>query len=135
MGKMKLEVTGLNQILKRMQDMNADTKKAVTKALSKTHKIVTDNAEAAIEPHKLSGATEASLRKEPVVQWNGDVASVSVGFDIAKGGIASIFLMYGTPRVKKDTKLYNAFYGSKVIEEIIRAQEEILYSAIQEAER
>ena len=43
--------------------------------------------------------------------------------DIKNGGMASIFLMYGTkvfgtPRVKKDTKLYSAIYGKKTKEKI-----------------
>ena len=39
-------------------------------------------------------------------------AYIKVGFNISKGGLASIFLMYGTPRMQPDKKLYNSIYGS-----------------------
>ena len=59
------------------------------------------------------------------VEWSGTKAFVDVGFDIQNGGLASIFLMYGTPRMKKDTKLYNDIYGKKTRDEIRALQEEI----------
>ena len=57
-------------------------------------------------------------------------ANISVGFDIKQGGLPSIFLMYGTPRMKKDTKLYADVYGKKAQERIKKAQEETFQKGI-----
>ena len=134
MARIKLEVQGLDGIMKRLNDANADVKQAVNRALTETHRIVTEKADTAIQQHRLTGQTERSLRRNAVIEWQGNVAEVKVGFDIAHGGPASVFLMYGTPRKKKDQKLYNAFFGKSTQQEYIRAQEEILYDAIREAE-
>ena len=134
MARMKLEVQGLDDIMKRLNNANADVKQAVNRALTETHRIVTEKADTAIQQHRLTGMTERSLRRNAVIEWQGNTAEVKVGFDIAHGGLASVFLMYGTPRVKKVQALYNAFFGKSTQQEYIRAQEEILYDAIREAE-
>lgn len=134
MPKMQMQVEGLEAIMERMQKLGADTRSAVNKALIETHKIVTEKAEAAIEPHRRTGATEASLRREAVPEWSGDVASIKVGFDIENGGLPSIFLMYGTPHIKPDSALYNAFFGKETVKEIVEAQEKAIYAAIHSAE-
>lgn len=134
MQKMQMQVEGIDALMERMQRLGVDTRSAVNKALIETHKIVTDKAEAAIEPHKRTGATEASLRREAVPEWSGDVASIKVGFDIENGGLPSIFLMYGTPHIKPDTALHNAFFGKETVKEIVEAQEKAIYAAIHSAE-
>lgn len=134
MPKMQMQVEGLDALMERMQKLGVDTRSAVNKALIETHKIVTEKAEAAIDPHKRTGATEASLRREAVPEWNGDVASIKVGFDIENGGLPSIFLMYGTPHIKPDETLHDAFFGEETIKEIVEAQEKALYNAIHSAE-
>ncbi len=40
--------------------------------------------------------------------------------------------MYGTPRMKKDTKLYNDIYGKKTRDEIRALQEEIFRKKMDE---
>jgi hypothetical protein len=66
------------------------------------------------------------------VEWTGMVAEVAVGFDLTKkGGFHSIYVMngtkvHGTPRVKKDQKLWNAIKGAQTKKEIAALQEEIL---------
>lgn len=134
MQKMQMQVEGLDALVERMQKLGVDTRSAVNKALIETHRIVTEKAEAAIEPHRRTGATEASLRHDVLIEWNGDVASIKVGFDIENGGLPSIFLMYGTARIKPDTTLHNAFFGKDTIKEIVEAQEKAIYNAIHSAE-
>lgn len=134
MQKMQMQVEGLDALVERMQKLGVDTRSAVNKALVETHKIVTEKAEASIEPHRRTGVTEASLRREALIEWSGDIASVKVGFDIENGGLPSIFLMYGTARIKPDTALHNAFFGEETIKEIVEAQEKAIYNAIHSAE-
>lgn len=134
MAKMKLEVEGLDKLTKRLKDLDVDIKKVSEDALKETHKIVTDKAFYEMVKHNQTGKTQASLQLQPKVSWSGTVASVEVGFDIDNGGLPSIFLMYGTPKMKKDQKLYNAFYGKQTQKEIVDAQTDIFYEAIRKGE-
>lgn len=141
MARMKLEITGLDKLLERIDKMGSDSKKVCEEALRETHKIVTQKAEEGMAKSNLPaggkysyGDTLRTLRREALIYWNGDVASVPVGFDINNGGLTSIFLMYGTPRMKKDQTLYNAFFGAKTRKEILEAQENVFYSEIRRLE-
>lgn len=130
MAKFKIEFDGFTEVMAQLKKMDGDVKGTTEKALKKTHEIVTDKAEQAIVPHKKTGRTERSLQKQAKVNWVGTTASVDVGFDIHNGGLASIFLMYGTPRTKKDQKLYDAFFSNRTKTEVREAQEAIFYDEI-----
>lgn len=130
MGKAYLEFEGFDKAIARLTKLGGNTKSTTEKALKKTHEIITDKAEKAIRPHKETGATEKSLYREGKVDWAGTLASVNVGFSISKGGLASIFLMYGTPRMKKDQNLYNSVWGTATRKEVLNAQEEIFFEEI-----
>lgn len=130
MSKAYLEFEGFDTAIARLKKLDGDTKATTEKALKKTHKIITKKAEKAIQPHKETGATEKSLYREGKVDWAGTLASVDVGFSISKGGLASIFLMYGTPRMQKDQNLYNSIWGTSTRKEVLNAQEEIFYDEI-----
>ena len=134
MAKMKLQVEGLDKLTERLKALDVDIKKVSEDALKETHRIVTDKAKIEIKKHNQTGVTESSLKLQPKVSWSGTTASVSVGFDIANGGLPSIFLMYGTPKMKKDQKLYNAFYGKQTQKEIVEKQTDIFYEAIRRGE-
>lgn len=135
MARFKVEFDGFDEMIARLSKVGGSAKKTTEKALKATHSIITQEAEKAIRAHRRTGATERSLRKKAEILWDGSVAEVKVGFDIDNGGLPSIFLMYGTPRIKKDQKLYNAFKGKKTLDKVREVQEEIFFSAIREAER
>lgn len=128
--KTGIEFEGFEQVVARLAKLDGNIKKTTEKALKETHKVITNKAEKAIQPHKETGATEDSLYREAKIEWAGTLASVETGFSIRKGGLASIFLMYGTPRMKKDQKLYNAFWSKKTKEELMKIQEDIFYDEI-----
>lgn len=134
--KTYIEFDGFDEVVNRIKKLDGDIKGVTEKALKETHKIITNNADKAIRPHHKTGQTEKSLKRQAEVKWSGSLASVEVGFDISNGGLASIFLMYGTkgtprhPPIKKDQKLYNAFFGKKTREEIMKLQENIFYDEI-----
>lgn len=132
--KLKIEFEGFNEVLAKLKSLDGDIRKTTEDALRKTHAIVTQKAEAVIAPHRRTGQTQGSLRKDAVIEWQGDVGSVKVGFNIYEGGLPSIFLMYGTPRMQKDQRLYNAFYGQATLKEITEAQQEIFYDEIRRLE-
>lgn len=133
MARMKLEVKGIDEIMDRLKKLGVDIREVTEEALVETHSIVTEKAETVIKKHHLTGATEESLRKKPIIEWNGQVAQVKTGFDIKNGGLPSIFLMYGTPRMKKDQKLYNAFFGKSTKDEIVEKQTDVFYEAIRKS--
>lgn len=122
MAKLKLDFSGLDKMIEDMHKMGANVKEVAETALKKSRDYVNDNLEKAMVPHNRSGETLKSL-KDAGVEWSGTVAKIPVGFDIKNGGMPSIFLMYGTkvygtPRVKKDTKLYKAIYGKATKEKV-----------------
>ena len=128
--KTRIEFEGFEEVVARLTELGADVPKITEKALKETHKHITQQAEKAISPHHLTGETEDSLVRQANVEWLGTLASVETGFSIRKGGLASIFLMYGTPRMNKDQKLYNAFFGSKTKNDVMKIQEDIFYEEI-----
>ena len=131
MAKMKIDFKGFKEYAERLDKLGGDLKKTTEKALNESFEIITPQAKTEIKPHKLSGDTEKSLRTTPVIEWNGDRAYLPVGFDIKGGGLASIFLMYGTPRMTPDKGLYDAFFGTATKKKLRQTQEKIFYDAIE----
>mgnify|MGYP007111759900 CR=1 FL=1 len=89
--RLRVEFEGFDEVLTKLKSLDGDARKTTEEALRKTHSIVTDKAAAAIAPHRRTGQTEASLQRDAEISWQGDVASVFVGFDIYEGGLPSIF--------------------------------------------
>lgn len=113
--KLRLEFAGFEEMAERLDKLGGDLKKTTEKALIETHKLLTPKVEEAFKRHdvKYSHSTMKSLKKDPKVEWNGSTAEIGVGFKISEGGFPSIFIMYGTPRMQPDKKLYNSIYGNK----------------------
>lgn len=130
--KLKFEFEGFDELIEKLTNLGGDVRKTTEKALKECHKQVTKDALQAITPHKDTGVTEKSLYTDGKVEWTGTQASIPVGFSISQGGIASIMLMYGTPRMPKDKNLYNALSPkSKELESKVKQiQEDIFYEEI-----
>lgn len=133
--KTRIEFEGFEEVIAKLSKLNGDIKGITEKALKETHKVITKKAETAIAPHKQTGATERSLKRNAEIMWAGSEASVEVGFDLSNGGLPSVFLMYGTPKMKKDQNLYNAFFGNKTKKEIMELQESIFYDEIRRLDK
>lgn len=138
MATMGIQIDGFDRILKELDRLEADTKKVAEKALKKTFDIVQKKTEIGMQKQNLpakgrydSGETRKAIIQRSEVSWSGDTASVDVGFDLKQdAGFVSIFLIHGTPKMKPDKKLYDAFYAKKTRDEIIQAQEDVYYSEI-----
>ena len=122
---------GVEETFERLDKLNGDVKRITEKALEASFNVVTPGVESTIQPHRLSGSTEKSLVKNPTVKWEGGVAKLPVGFDISNGGLPSIFLMYGTPTVTPDKKIYNSIYGTSVKKRVSNIQSEIFHEEIE----
>lgn len=135
MARIKLQFTAWEQLAESLDKLDGNVKKATEEALIESHKAITPKIEAAFAPHstKFSGDTLKTLRKQSKVEWEGLVASIPIGFDIGKGGLASVFIMYGAPTVSADRKVYNAFYGAATKKQINEIQKEIFERAIKDA--
>lgn len=141
MAKVAVEFAGFDEVLKKLNKLGADTKQITEDALQKSFDIVTKKAEAAIAKPNLpaggkfsTGRTDESLTRTLEVTWTGTEASAPVGFNIKKGGLPSIFMMYGTPRYMKVQAVYDAFYSSATEGEILNAQREVFFKAMEELE-
>ena len=122
--KIGLQFAGFEEVISNFEKLGGDVKAATNAALIESQKYIADQAHTAMAPHKKTGKTEGSIVKDGRVTWSGMTAEINVGFDLTKGGMPSIFLMYGTPRMAKDTKVYNAVYGSKTKKAIASLQEQ-----------
>lgn len=131
--RMGLRVEGIEEILKRLDEVGGNLEETTEEALKKSHKFATGEMAGAMLKHNKTYRTINSLEKEQHITWQGSKAMIDVGFDIANGGLPSIFLMYGTPRIKKDTKLYSAVYGKKTLERIAEIQADVFFEAIAKA--
>lgn len=134
--KLGIEFDGFDILSKKLKDLDGDVRSATESALKASHQIVTRKVSAAIAPHRESGETAGSIERDSKVTWTNDVAEIGVGFNISEGGLASIFLMYGTqlhgqPHITPDRKLYDAVYGSQTKKEIRQIQEEVILKRIE----
>lgn len=132
--KFRLEFTGLEEMLNQLETLNGDIKATTESALKGTFGVVTPKIKAAMNssPYNFdrTGTTEHSLVEKATVEWGGNIAQVPVGYDIGGGGLASIFLMYGTPTITPDRNLYNAIYGAKTQKQVAEIQREVFEKRI-----
>lgn len=135
--KIGLQFSGFEETIAQFIKLEGDVKKVTEDALIESQAIVAENARNAMSKHHRTGRTEESIVTDKKVEWSGLTASIGVGFDISNGGLASIFLMYGTkvygtPRTPKDMAVYNAVYGKNTQKQVGEAQANIFYAAIAE---
>lgn len=128
--RLTLNFRGFEETIAEFEMLGGKVKKATNHALEESARLVTENAKSEIRRHRLTGVTESTLRENMPVEWHGTTAEIKVGFDISAGGLPSIFLMYGTPKMKPDKKLYNAFYGSSIKKKVAELQEDIFRDEI-----
>lgn len=141
MAKVAVEFAGFDEVLKKLNKLGADTKQITEDALQKSFDIVTKKAEAAIAAPNLPkggkfshGGTERSLTRTLEVTWTGTEAVAPVGFNAKKGGLPSIFMIKGSPRYMKVQAVYDAFYSSATEGEVLNAQREVFFKAMEELE-
>ena len=95
--KCKLTINGQQDILKDIEKMGGSIPEVIIKAVEKSGDIATEEYKRVIEKHRYSGLTEETIVKNPKAINDGQKITLNTGFDIAEGGLASIFLDRGTP--------------------------------------
>lgn len=101
------DITALEEYGARLDEAGGISaiKRAVDVGLKSTKQKVNEKVTAAMQPSNLpaggkysTGGTMRHLNDEMTVDWEGNMARMKLGFNLDGDGIASIFLMYGTPR-------------------------------------
>lgn len=148
--KQGLDFSGISELSEKYEKLGGELRTLATEALEFIPDEINPQLHAAMAKHRKTGKTEATIVEDQKVTWSGLAASIPVGFDIKKGGLPSIFLMYGTPRhaprnqyggasrpgarehpgTAQDVALYEAIYGKKVQNDIAKKQQEIFEDAI-----
>ena len=144
--KLFIDFSGFADYAERLENLGGDLKATADKALQASHDYVTENLKDDMKRHHKTGRTERSLLEDSKVEWTGNVGSIEVGFDIANGGLPSVFLMYGTPKhapanqygkasgtnhgVDADKQLFDDVYGARTKKEVRKIQDEIFAKEI-----
>lgn len=152
--QLSFEVKGMDELVKQLNKAEVDIKRATESALKASKQAVNPGIKSAMAKHHDTGKTEASLDTSMMVKWDeNDNASIDIGFHVRKGGLPSIFLMYGTPRhapknqygypkrqgakyipaMDDDKELYNSIYGQDM--KIAKIQEQVLHKVLERAIR
>lgn len=112
---MKLDTEGFEGMIKRLENLGADVKKAVSDALGQAAETIRDDTKEAITSANLpaggkysKGDTAKSVIDDTKVNWQGDIAWVPVGFDFGAPG-AGGYLITGTPKMKPDAVLHRMY--------------------------
>ena len=133
MAKMQILFDGFADLAADIDRSGADLHEAVDEALTKSVQYIQEQLASAAAPYAAKGlkgyATGAmydNILNDQIVSWHGSIAEVGAGFNLSDGGWHSIFIMYGTPRMAKDQKVYNAIKGSKTKQEIAKIQQEVM---------
>lgn len=126
-----MQTPNMKKLLTEFEQLsNKGMQEAIKGALIESHKYITPMLRQQIEKHRRTGRTENSLDETPQVTIEGNKLSIDVGFHISQGGLPSIFLMYGTPKMPPDTALYNAIFGAEVKKEVAKIQRNYVKQAM-----
>lgn len=135
-----LQFEGWEDYIAKLDELGGTSlmKKGVEEALIESKKHVNPLIENAMVklPAKgryATGRTKESIDTDMSVEWEGMTGTIKVGFDFKKSGVTSIFLMYGTPRMKPVSGLKSAIYGAKTQKEVAEIQEQKLSGVIKKA--
>ena len=134
--KLAFNFDEMYDLAEKLEKAGGNLQAAADRALKATHDYITPNLAAGIQRHVLSGDTKESLDKQGGVVWESPLkAHINIGFNLEEGGLPSVFLMWGTPKMKNDAKLKSAAFGAKVTREVAAIQRQEMEKALQEITR
>lgn len=123
---LKLDTSGFEGMLRRLDRLGGNVKKAVDEALGTAAENIKEDTLKALDPQflpaggkysKSPSKTKASVITDTRVRWEGNTGWVPVGFDFAKPG-AGGFLITGTPKMRPDPELHRMYRQKKYMQEI-----------------
>lgn len=120
--------SGFEELIAKTEKAGRTAEKAATAAVKEDAEFTRNQLLAFIKKHKETGATEASLIPITVESYRGKI-SCKVGFSITNGGLAAVFLNYGTPKIAPTLFIDKAFNNKKKHQAI---QEEAMQKILKE---
>ena len=128
----KMDTRDFQNLLIELDKKGKDAKVAADEALQITGNLIAENLTTAASPYAgkglkgyATGKMYGTILRNERTEWNGNTATVRAGFRI-RDALESVFIMYGTPRMAPDKKVFNAIQGTKTKKQIKEKQEEIL---------
>lgn len=127
----KLTLTGVDDLLERLQELGGNVDQAARETIANTGKRVTADLDAGITRHNRTGRTKAALKREAVtpsaVKKVGDRFTLEVGFELPEG-LPARYINKGTPTNRpKDPFMDKALNKSRIKKE----QEEFLRKVVE----
>ena len=92
-----VKLSGYEEIIRDIEKLGGNAEKIISDALLKSGEVATGEFKKVIEEHKYTGLTEDTLKTNLEVEYEAGKIVLKTGFDINKGGLASILLDRGTP--------------------------------------
>lgn len=120
---LSIDFYGTDGLLKKIESMGKNVEEAVIQSLSAGMKKPYEDMKSFAEQHKQTGDMLSSLEITEPVAKDGMITA-KVGFVIKKGGLPSLFLNYGTPRISPTFFINKAIENN--VDEIKRLQLEAL---------
>lgn len=122
-----LEITGVSELLKKIEKAKGDAVPAVAEMAKKSLEIIGENANQFMKGHKLTGDTLGSYDMHAKI--DGDTVKGVVGYDVNKGGLPAIFLDVGTPTQKGYFWKYYAVENTR--QQVEQIQQETLKNILE----
>lgn len=121
---LRLDTSGFTEMLRKLDHLGGDVKKAVADSLTQAAKTISKDTEEAISNKNLPAKgkysqndTKESIIWDAHVQWDGLVGWIPVGFDFSMPG-AGGYLITGTPRMRPDYALNKMYKQKKYMRQI-----------------
>lgn len=128
---LRLDLSGFEELITKLDSLNGNVKKAVTDALQQVSETVRDDTVDALAneymPHQgvfSTGQTKTTVA-QPNVQWSGSLAEAPVGFDYGQKG-AGGFMISGTPRMQPNRKLEQIYTRKKYMRALQEDMQEVV---------
>lgn len=135
---LKLDISGLEEMLRKLDAMGGDVNSAVSEALETAGNQIRQDTQAALAPGNLpaggrfsSGDTAAAVVTDTRARWEGTLAWIPVGFDFAKPG-AGGFLITGTPRMQPDHALHAMYKQKRYMTKIQNDMQEVVWKYLEQ---
>lgn len=138
MGKISIQFDGFRELTEAIDRAGKDLNEAVEEALESSQQVVNDALIPAAAPYArqglkgyATGAMYGAIQTDQQVRWKGTTAEIGSGFTTNSGATQdgfyhSIFVMYGTPRMEKDQRIFNAIKGTKTKKNVADIQKEVM---------
>ena len=135
---LQLDVKGFEDLITKLDSLGGNVKGVVADALEQAAETIEHDTIEAVKKSNLpaggkysKGDTEKSIVRNAKVKWEGETATVKVGFDYDKPG-AGGFLITGTPKMAPDQALKKIYKSKKYMKDIQNDISDVIQDAINE---